>query len=309
MPMSNGSPAAVRSSTTLATSRPSEHDGERRVRAAERGDDVVDEPVGVRGQQHLHARGTYSPPSRPRPKRCRRISPSPARSWTSPASSGTVGQRPVAEQRGERAPARRRPPRPAPAARPRCATARPTSSPSAAAVARRRGRRPPCPAPNGGWTRLATPATRVDALVGELAGEPHRLGHRVAVRRGDDHVARGVGAQQGDDVLGPLAEPGLHAGERLEERHGVGEHVGADDLADRPQQRLRRRVDDPHARRGPAASAAGTGGGRGSGRAPRTPRGSRGRCGSAACRRRRGRTARRRAAGAASRPPCTPACR
>ena len=29
-------------------------------------------------------------------------------------------------------------------------------------------------------------------------------------------------------------KPGLHAGEGLEEGHGVGEHVGADDLADRP---------------------------------------------------------------------------
>jgi hypothetical protein len=35
------------------------------------------------------------------------------------------------------------------------------------------------------------------------------------------------------DRLGPLTEPDLHPGEGLEERDGVGEHVGTDHLADR----------------------------------------------------------------------------
>jgi hypothetical protein len=46
------------------------------------------------------------------------------------------------------------------------------------------------------------------------------------------------GPDQANHVVGTFAEAGLHPGERLEERHRVGQDVGADHLADGPQDRL-----------------------------------------------------------------------
>ena len=167
-----------------------------------------DQPVGVRGQQHLHGRRSYRTGRRPG----RGHGPgrggggprsSPARSWTSPASSGTSAERPAVEQRRRRAPAPARPPRPAPAARPRCATARRRpGSPAAAASAAR------------GLGRGAVAERRVDP-VGH-AGEPGRCPARPAGRRTTPprspcrggarrrHVAGGVGPQQADDDLGAV---------------------------------------------------------------------------------------------------------
>ena len=93
--------------------------------------------------------------------------------------------------------------------------------------------------PNVGVQRLTTTA-------------PHRRGRRGAGGRRSTRASSMVSArgdatstkrvtslrQQGDHVVGPLAEAGLHPGERLEERHGVGEHVAADHPADRLQDRL-----------------------------------------------------------------------
>ena len=69
----------------------------------------------------------------------------------------------------------------------------------------------------------------------------------VSSRGRHDHE-RGLGrSNQGNDVVGSLAESGLHAREGLEERHRVGEDVGADDPADRSQDRLRGGADHPQA--------------------------------------------------------------
>ena len=182
-------------------------------------------------------------------------------------------------------------------------------SPAAAAARPAPRPRRTVPSPNAGWTRLTTPATAADACSPSWPAK-HTASSTVS-RRGEATSTNASASERSsaDHLVGPLAEPVLHAVEGLEERDGVGEHLGADHLADRPQQRLGGDVEHLHAAAASAASAAGTAGGRGSGPARRARRGSRGRCGSAACRRRRGRSARRRAARTASRPPCTPGCR
>ena len=309
MPMSRRRrrPSAPR--TTSATSRPSVHDRERRVGTAERGHDVVDQPVGVGREQHVHGTGRYcTAPATVTARRTRGAAPRRAR-------RGRGRRRPAAAPRPA---VRRRAGRRSGASSSRAASANARSSARlrhSAATSRRRCRRRLL----GRLGRGAVAERRVDPVghagqpgdpvLGQLAGEPHRLGDGVAVRRRHDDVAGGVGPQQGHHVLGALAEAALHPGEGLEEGDGVGEHVGADDPADGPQHRLGGRVRPAPCRGAPAASAGGTADGRGSEPARRAPRGSRGRCGSAACRRRRRRSARRRAAGAASRRPCTPGCR
>ena len=230
--------------TCSLTRRPSRAHRERRVGAAEGGDDVVDEPVGVGGEQDA---------ARPRNvlQRCavllgaaerggRPIVAEPVEVVHVAASSGTSTQRSAAERATNGASSSALGLAPARAARRGCATAAATSAAGARPRAACRPRRR-CPSPNGGWTRLTTPAMR--SMPCSASWSANQTASSTVSRRGEATSTKRVAsdAQQADHVVGPLAEPGLHAGERLEEGDGVGEHVGADDLADRPQERLRRR--------------------------------------------------------------------
>ena len=267
----------------------------------------------VGGQQHAHRRRMY----RQRLGRC------PPSLREQPAAD-------LAERRRGRA--RRR----------RAAARRPAASPSSSAngvelVPRRFGQRPQLGevAPQRSPTIVAVGSAAAAAASGSAAvpdrttdgpgWRPRRcrsmpcppscsVNHTASVtvsRCGEATTTYRVASERSSPMTASArcAEALLHAGERLEEGDGVGQHVGADDLADARSSGWVADVDHPHARAAPAASAAGTAGGRGTGPARRAPPGSRGRCGSVACPRRRGRSARRRGAGAASRPPCTPACR
>ena len=87
-----------------------------------------------------------------------------------------------------------------------------------------------------------------DALPGELPGEPGGFDHRLVARGGDEEEHGRGRPKQGHHFVGALAEPGLHAGERLKEGDCIGEDFRADDTADRPQHGLRRHVEHAHAR-------------------------------------------------------------
>ena len=243
-------PALSRRATCSDTSRPSLHTVNDVSGPPSAASDVVDEPLGVGGDQDVHVRNVMAGAIRivlssqmhrfgapglqngdrgrrrggGRRGRGRRVS------WTSDASSGTSTTA-SSEKRAANgtnssssaASARRAARRASPTARavvssPTAPRARPACRPSSAGSA----------ANDGVHAVGDTPRQPGHPLAVELVGEPHRLLDRLVVRRRHHHEAGAVGPQQRRRP--PAArwlEPALHAGERLEERHGVGEHVGA----------------------------------------------------------------------------------
>jgi hypothetical protein len=92
-----------------------------------------------------------------------------------------------------------------------------------------------------------------ELLLDQPLGEETGLVDRVDTWRCHQHESSGLAVQQLDDLVGPIPEACLHPVERLEEREGVGEHFGADHLADRSQQRLS--SDAEHTKPAPWASS------------------------------------------------------
>ena len=221
---------------------------ERRVPVAERGDDVVDEPGGVRGEQYVHVRQCTRLVRTPSewPKRCRPTCASPARSWTSAASWGTSTHGRSPKSSVNVASSANSPSRIARSSARFDHSAAAAVSPAAAADSACADASADVPSPNAGWTRFTTPA--IWPIPWSPSCPANQTASVIVSRRGEATTTNRVvvGAQQSDDVVGPLAEPALHAGERLEERDGVGEHVRADDPPDRPEHRLCRDVHDPH---------------------------------------------------------------
>ena len=98
------------------------------------------------------------------------------------------------------------------------------------------GRRPRCRRRTAGGPVDDRPRPRSRPLCHAAGRRTSRLLDRVVPRRGDEHEPGRAGERRSAVTSSArLAEAGLHPGERLEEGDGVGEHVGPDDPADRPQ--------------------------------------------------------------------------
>ena len=82
-----------------------------------------------------------------------------------------------------------------------------------------------------------------DLLASQLVGEESGLGHRVGPGRRHQHERGARALEEPVDLPGTLLEALLHALEGLEEREGVGDHLGPDDLRDLAHHRLGGDVD------------------------------------------------------------------